>query len=64
MYIVKAHYDNHLAKFYRWMSGDFDEKSRAFQDFLMVHHVYPNNTGIAVDLGAGHSIQSGIDSNS
>jgi hypothetical protein len=55
---VKEHYDNHLGQFYSWMTGNFDEKQKEFQQFLEDHDIYPKLTKLAVDLGAGHGIQS------
>ncbi len=55
---VKEHYDKHLANFYSWMVGDFDKKRTEFQDFLENNRVYPNDARVAIDLGAGHGIQS------
>lgn len=53
---VKQHYDQHLANFYAWMMGDFDqrvgENRELFQKILRV------NGGRAIDLGCGHGIQS------
>ena len=55
---VKEHYDSHLANFYSWMVGDFDQKRNDFQIFLENNEIYPNDTKVAIDLGAGHGIQS------
>lgn len=55
---VKEHYDNHLAGFYSWMTGDFHTKSSEFRNFLIDNGVKPLSNKIAVDLGAGHGIQS------
>ena len=55
---VKAHYDTHLANFYAWMSGDINKKSSSFQQFLQEQNIYPQSTKVAIDLGAGHGIQS------
>ncbi|MEP2510483.1 MAG: methyltransferase domain-containing protein [Reichenbachiella sp.] len=54
----KKHYDDHLADFYSWMVGDFLEKKEEFQKFLETNNIYPSNTKVAIDLGAGHGIQS------
>ena len=54
----KQHYDEHLSSFYSWMMGDFDTKSVAFQDFLKEQNIHSEKRGLAVDLGAGHGIQS------
>jgi 2-polyprenyl-3-methyl-5-hydroxy-6-metoxy-1,4-benzoquinol methylase len=55
---VEEHYNNHLANFYSWMVGDFDQKRTEFQDFLENNRIYPKDTKVAIDLGAGHGIQS------
>jgi 2-polyprenyl-3-methyl-5-hydroxy-6-metoxy-1,4-benzoquinol methylase len=55
---VKAHYDQHLGHFYSWMAGDFDEKQKEHQQFLTKHQIKPSSTQFAIDLGAGHGIQS------
>ena len=55
---VKEHYDKHLANFYSWMVGDFDQQRSDFQDFLESNNIYPSKSKVAIDLGAGHGIQS------
>lgn len=55
---VKDHYENHLSNFYSWMTGDFGLKCNEFKSFLVKNSVYPNSTKVAIDLGAGHGIQS------
>jgi hypothetical protein len=55
---TQAHYDNHLAGFYSWMTGDFEQKTREFETFLQVNDLSPSHSGIAIDLGCGHGIQS------
>lgn len=55
---VKEHYDNHLGHFYSWMTGDFQTKSNEFKRFLAENSVKPVSTKIAIDLGAGHGLQS------
>ena len=55
---VKQHYDNHLAIYYSWMVGDFEQKRKEFELFLEANLVHPTSTKIAIDLGAGHGIQS------
>ena len=58
MATAKQHYDSHLADLYSWMAGDFDSKQKEFQQFLKEQDVLPESVKIAVDLGAGHGIQS------
>jgi len=55
---VKEHYDTHLADFYSWMTGDFETRLKEFQDFLKDNAVIPSSTKKAIDLGAGHGLQS------
>ena len=55
---VKEHYDNHLADIYSWMVGDFSQKVADFQDFLTDNKISPKAGKVAIDLGAGHGIQS------
>jgi SAM-dependent methyltransferase len=40
------------------MSGDFEEKVREFEAFLKSHYISPGGSKVAIDLGAGHGIQS------
>jgi cyclopropane fatty-acyl-phospholipid synthase-like methyltransferase len=53
---VKAHYDNHLAGFYSWMTGDLFAKAAEFETFLRQNGL--SGSGTALDLGCGHGIQS------
>jgi protein-L-isoaspartate O-methyltransferase len=55
---IKDHYDNHLASFYSWMSGDFTEKQMEQQAFFATNAIVPNTSKVAIDLGAGHGLQS------
>lgn len=55
---VKEHYDHHLANFYSWMVGDFHEKQSEQQQFFESHNLLPHSNKIAIDLGAGHGLQS------
>lgn len=55
---AKAHYDDHLGYFYSWMVGDFGAKQQEHQSFLEARAIFPQSTKIALDLGAGHGIQS------
>lgn len=58
MTIVKKHYENHLAKYYSWMSGGLTQKIEENMRFFKDHHVRPRGSGVAVDLGAGSGFQS------
>ncbi len=55
---AKEHYDKHLGKFYSWMSGDFDIKKQEFKKLLSDNGIIPKSNKIAIDLGAGHGLQS------
>jgi precorrin-6B methylase 2 len=55
---VKEHYDKHLGDFYSWMTGDFQLRQNEFLQFLKERGLTPASTSVAVDLGAGHGIQS------
>jgi 2-polyprenyl-3-methyl-5-hydroxy-6-metoxy-1,4-benzoquinol methylase len=55
---VKEHYENHLGNFYSWMAGDFETKQKEFSDFLKTNNISLSPSGVAIDLGAGHGIQS------
>ena len=58
MAAVKEHYDSHLGNFYSWMMGDLANKQAEFQNFLIEHALLPQVTKKAIDLGAGHGIQT------
>jgi ubiquinone/menaquinone biosynthesis C-methylase UbiE len=55
---VKEHYNTHLANFYSWMTGDFETKQQEFRIFLKDNAIIPSSTKKAIDLGAGHGLQS------
>ena len=55
---AKEHYDKHLGNFYSWMAGDFETQTVAFQHFLIENKILPGSTKHAIDLGAGHGLQS------
>lgn len=55
---VKEHYDKHLADFYSWMIGDFNRAKESFKEFCEKNGIKPDESGIAIDLGAGNGIQS------
>ncbi len=58
MVSVKEHYENHLAKYYSWMSGGFTKKLEENRKFFKDHNLWPRGSGVAVDLGAGPGFQS------
>jgi hypothetical protein len=55
---VKEHYEQHLADFYSWMIGDFEVKQKEQEDYFSSHSLQPRFNRLAVDLGAGHGLQS------
>lgn len=55
---AKEHYEKHLAGFYSWMAGDFSARVKDFEAFLTEQGIRPASSGVAIDLGAGHGIQS------
>lgn len=55
---VHEHYKNHLGNFYSWMLGDWISKKEEFRLFLKEHSILPNESQLAVDLGAGNGIQT------
>ena len=58
MVTVKEHYENHLAKYYSWMSGGPTKKLEENRKFFKDHDLWPRGSGVAVDLGAGSGFQS------
>ncbi|HYF03571.1 MAG TPA: class I SAM-dependent methyltransferase [Patescibacteria group bacterium] len=55
---AEEHYESHLAHFYSWMAGDFTPAVEKQRDFFLKHDIIPKANGIAIDLGAGHGIQT------
>ena len=55
---IKDHYDHHLGKFYSWMIGDFDARTREQYFFFESHSILPHENKLAIDLGCGNGIQS------
>jgi 2-polyprenyl-3-methyl-5-hydroxy-6-metoxy-1,4-benzoquinol methylase len=55
---VFEHYENHLAKYYSWISGGTRAKIDENQKFFMDHNIHPLRSGLAFDLGAGCGFQS------
>lgn len=58
MTTAKEHYENHLADIYSWMAGDFLSKQNEFASILSALKIAPETSRKAIDLGAGHGIQS------
>jgi SAM-dependent methyltransferase len=56
--MAKDHYENHLAKYYTWMSGGFARKIEENRNFFKDHRIRPCLSKVAVDLGAGSGFQS------
>eukprot|EP01064_Diplonema_japonicum_P020673 TRINITY_DN3025_c7_g1_i1.p1 TRINITY_DN3025_c7_g1~~TRINITY_DN3025_c7_g1_i1.p1 ORF type:complete len:244 (+),score=63.31 TRINITY_DN3025_c7_g1_i1:59-790(+) len=53
------HYEELLAPVYEWMVGDFALQTEAFGALLTEHGIVPSSDSKqAVDLGAGHGVQS------
>lgn len=55
---VKKHYDEHLAYFYEWMTGDFDARQSESEEYFISCGIKPEYDGRAIDLGAGHGIHT------
>jgi SAM-dependent methyltransferase len=55
---IKEHYEQHLGHFYSWMTGSFEDRKNEFKKFLADNLIQSNDTKTALDLGAGHGIQS------
>jgi hypothetical protein len=55
---TKEHYDHHLGYFYSWMVGDFEEKQKEQEDYFNSNSILPTGNKTAIDLGAGHGLQS------
>lgn len=57
---AKKHYDNHLAAYYSWMAGDFASQRNSFMEFCTTHGIAAGTRRQAIDLGAGHGVQSAV----
>ena len=58
MATVEAHYHDVLSGIYSWMSGGFDVQIAKNRSFFENHHIRPEGSSIAIDLGAGCGFQS------
>ncbi len=58
MATVSEHYDKVLSDVYSWMFGGFEIAIQRNIDFFNKHHLSPDGSGIAIDLGAGCGFQS------
>ncbi len=55
---VTEHYEKHLARYYSWIFGDFNETVEANRDFFIANKLSPVKSEIAIDLGSGPGFQS------
>lgn len=55
---ARKYYDDLLGGVYGWMSGDFTAGKNNFLKFLSDNDIAPDKTGLALDLGAGHGVQT------
>lgn len=55
---VKDHYDFHLGNFYSWMVGDFAARQLEQQAYFSQRGITPTSNKLAIDLGAGHGLQT------
>jgi SAM-dependent methyltransferase len=55
---VRDHYNRHLGPIYSWMAGEFESASQQSAAIFDELDLRSSNNGIAVDLGAGHGLQS------
>jgi len=55
---AKEHYESHLANFYSWMIGNFEDKQLEQEHFFRVNDIKPQSNKISIDLGAGNGLQS------
>jgi precorrin-6B methylase 2 len=58
MATVKQHYTDVLSDVYSWMLGGFDLALSKNIEFFQLHDINPQESGIAIDLGAGCGFQS------
>ena len=55
---VSKHYDEHLGPIYAWMTGLFESASLPSTRLFEELGLEPGSSGVAVDLGCGHGLQS------
>jgi SAM-dependent methyltransferase len=55
---AKDHYDNFLGNIYSWMTGDFASAQAVQQSFFSTNGIVANGSKLAIDLGAGHGLQT------
>ena len=56
--IIKEHYENHLAEYYTWIYGGFENKIKENREFFKSNEIKPVLAETALDLGAGNGFQS------
>ncbi|HPG29990.1 MAG TPA: class I SAM-dependent methyltransferase [bacterium] len=52
------HYDEHLAEYYTWMSGGFENKNQEAYNFFKENSIIPFSNKSAYDFGAGCGFQT------
>ncbi len=52
------HYEKHLARYYSWLFGDFNDMVKANRHFFIAQRLIPGKSRIAIDLGCGPGFQS------
>lgn len=55
---TKRHYEEHLADYYSWIFGGYEQNIAANRDFFTANRVTPMGSGVAIDLGAGSGFQA------
>lgn len=55
---VKTHYQDFLAHYYSWMSGGSEQGVEANRRFFQANGIFPAQSKLALDLGAGSGFQS------
>ncbi|HWQ96012.1 MAG TPA: methyltransferase domain-containing protein [Candidatus Methylomirabilis sp.] len=58
MTTIIEHYENHLARYYSWLFGDFNKTVELNRRFFIAHDIIPGESKIALDLGCGPGFQS------
>ena len=55
---AKEHYEHHLARFYSWMVGDFEDACRCAETHYEAIKLPAGNGRLAIDLGCGHGVHT------
>ncbi|HMB44544.1 MAG TPA: hypothetical protein VKL21_01855 [Candidatus Methanoperedens sp.] len=58
MATVKEHYEKHIAQYYSWLFGDFNERVESNRHFFIENKLLPEKSETAIDLGAGSGFAS------